>query len=142
MRSHRPFLLLAIVESVLALLAGDNPHTISLHDTHIVVAQVHVRWGIAILALLFAGSYLLMERKAKPISPRVGMLHFGLTLLGLLLPSAALMWSGQKGDPINSDMVLSGMLLLVVGMLVFVVGLVTALVRSHRQPARTRSQQQ
>jgi heme/copper-type cytochrome/quinol oxidase subunit 1 len=131
MPTHRLFLLLAIVESILALLADDNTHTISLHDSYLVIAQAHVRWGIAILALLFAGSYLLMERTARPISPRVGMLHFGLIVLGLLLPSVALVLSGHTGDPVRSIMVLSGMLLLVAGLLVFVVGLVAALWRSR-----------
>jgi hypothetical protein len=130
---HTPhlFLLLAVLESCLAFMAGDNTHTISLHDYYIVIPQAHVRWVIALLALLFAAAYALTERSGRAIGVPLGKVHLALTLLGLLLPTMAMF----KPEPLSDESwiitAMVGMLMFFAGLLVFLFGLFMALFRSR-----------
>ena len=134
MRAQHLFILLALVEAVFALMAGEHSHTLSLHDSYVVVAKSHVRWGIVLLALLFAAAYAMMQHVGRPIGGVIGRVHFAFTLLGLLLPALAMAMQDEANAQIGSMAALIGMLLFLAGPLVFLFGLVMALLRSPGIP--------
>lgn len=134
MRTQHLFILLAMGEAMFALMAGDESHTITLHDTYIIVAQAHVRWGIFLLALLFAAAYAMMQRVRRPIGGVTGWVHFSFTIVGLLLPALAMVMKDGTCEPIGSTSALVGVLLFLAGPLVFLFGLVMALLRSPGIP--------
>lgn len=138
-RTQHIFLILAVLESLLAFMAGDDTHTLSLHDYYIIISQAHVRSAIAILVLLFATAYAMMERSGRAIGVRLGKVHLALTILGLLLPTMAMFKPDLVSEEIGVINAMVGVLMFFAGLLVFLFGLVVAFLRSRRETCGTRT---
>jgi heme/copper-type cytochrome/quinol oxidase subunit 1 len=138
-RPHLLFLALALAEFALALFAGEATHAIEVDDTYLVIGVQHVRVGLGVLAMLLAATYWLMQRAGRPLPQRLGLLHFVMMVLGVVLPAVALGWAEREDTAVPVALVVMGIVMIMAGTLLMFAGLVLSSYKDRSGPIRKRA---
>ena len=85
-----------------SLLASDALLDIGMHDTYFVVSYTHILTGLGILFLLFTLVTWGISKLARRLSPVLNWLHYGLTMICLLI-IVVLIYKLNSNNFINGD---------------------------------------
>ena len=104
---HEPALLFSIGVMVVFAAGGltglylaDVPIDLYLHDTYFVVGHFHLTMAAAVVLGLFAAVYHWYEKMfGRELDRTLGIVHFWLTLLPLVVVFVIMLWMGHAGLP-------------------------------------------
>ena len=110
------------------ILTGGKSISIALFDTYFVVANVYFAVILSVVTGIISLFYFGMEIVKRSINTRVGFMHFGLFIIGLLL----LAFHNYYGSG-SKAIILAGVILLLTSLVVFIYGVIKALLNKKQQ---------
>lgn len=133
------FYFLTIVSVGLLIATWESTSDIAVHDTYFIIGYADYFIPVAILSLVTALIYSIMDKKGKPIKQKTGLIHFILIAMGLLLSIniyKVIMMVVMTGAPDTTSIAFDigttiftfgGPVLLICGLVVFLYGLTKAI---------------
>ena len=79
------FYMLALISIILAIIKWRSTFDVALHDTYFVIGCADFFIPVSVLSIFTGAVYAFMDKRGKPISKRIGLIHFVLIVVGLLL---------------------------------------------------------
>lgn len=79
------FLILTFVSILFGLLTKSKSIDINLHDTYLIVEYLQIAIIIALFSGIISLTYFGMTYLSRPVNEKTGILHFCLTLTGIVL---------------------------------------------------------
>ena len=127
-KSASLFLGTAMLFLLYGILTRGKSISIALFDTYFVVANVYFAVILSVVTGIISLSYFGMEIVKRSINTRVGFMHFGLFIIGLLL----LAFHNYYGSG-SKAIILAGVILLLTSLVVFIYGVIKALLNKKQQ---------